>query len=81
MKRVEHGVHGGAEFLSDVGAVFGFGFPEVEAHVVALRGFVVPEAGVAGHVQLEAGVVRLVEDREDGGVKFGGKVVLDLVRV
>ena len=80
LKRVEHGVHGGAEFLGDVGAVFRLGFPEVEAHVVALRGFVVPEAGVAGHVQLEAGVVRLVEDREDGGVEFCGKVVLDLVR-
>ena len=79
VERVEHGVHGGAEFLRDVGAVFGFGFPEVEAHVVALRGFVVPEAGVAGHVQLETGVVCLVENSEDGGVEFCGQVVLDLV--
>ena len=80
VERVEHGVHGGAEFLRDVGAVLGLGFPEVEAHVVALRGFVVPKAGVAGHVEFEAGVVGLVEDGEDGGVEFRGKVVLDLVR-
>ena len=79
VERVEHGVHGGAQFLGDVGAVFGFGFPEVEAHVVALRGFIVPKAGVAGHVQLEARVVGLVEDGKDGGVEFGGEVVLDLV--
>lgn len=75
----EHGVHGGAEFLGEVGAVRGFGFPEVEAHVIALRGFVVPEASVAGHVEPEAGFVGLVEDGEDGGVEFGGEVVLDLV--
>ena len=79
VERVEHGVHGGAELLGDVCTVLGFGFPEVEAHVVALRGLVVPEAGVAGHIQFEAGAVCLVEDGEDGGVEFCGQVVLDLV--